>query len=166
MTNHKSEPVIIIGGGWAGLSAAVRLVASGQAVKLFESAKQFGGRARCIPFDGQTVDNGQHLLLGAYSETLNIMRTCGTDIDKVLLRQPLTWKVKGRHGLEVKLRTPRLPAPFNFLFAIIRAQGYSFSERLQSLRFMHTLQRKEFSLDADISVAALLVGQPEKVIQT
>ena len=166
MTNHKSEPVIIIGGGWAGLSAAVHLVANGQAVKLFESAKQFGGRARCIPFAGHTVDNGQHLLLGAYSETLNIMRTCGTEIDKVLLRQPLSWKVKGRHGLKVQLRTPRLPAPFNFVFAIIRAQGYSFSERLQSLRFMYALQRKGFSLDADISVAELLVGQPKKVIQT
>lgn len=166
MTAKKLEPVIIIGGGWAGLSAAVHLAANGQPVKLFESAKQLGGRARCIPFAKQTVDNGQHLLLGAYSETLNIMKTCGTDIDKVLLRQPLSWNVRGKHGLEIQLRTPNLPAPFNFLFAIIFAKGYSTSERLQSLRFMYTLQRKRFALDADISVEELLTGQPEKVIQT
>jgi squalene-associated FAD-dependent desaturase len=166
MTSHASEPVIIIGGGWAGLSAAVHLVANGHTVKLFESAKQLGGRARCVPFSGQTVDNGQHLLLGAYAETLNIMRTCDTEINKVLLRRSLVWKVRNSHGPDVQLRTPRLPAPFNFLFAILRAQGYSLAERLQTLRFMYALQRKGFLIDEDISVAALLSGQPEIVIET
>lgn len=166
MPNHDPEPVIIIGGGWAGLSAAVHLVASGRSVRLFESARQFGGRARCVPFSEHTVDNGQHLLLGAYSETLNIMRTCNTDIDSVLLRQPLVWKLKDSLGQDVKLRIPRLPAPFNFLIGIIRAQGYSLSDRLQTLRFMYGLHRSDFALDADISVATLLKGQPAYVIQT
>lgn len=166
MPNHDPEPVIIVGGGWAGLSAAVHLVANGQSVRLFESARQFGGRARCVPFSEHTVDNGQHLLLGAYSEALNIMRTCNTDINSVLLRQPLVWKVKDSLGKNVQLRIPRLPAPFNFMYGIIRAQGYSLSERLQTLRFMYALQRRGFSLDADTSVATLLEGQPAYVIQT
>ena len=166
MTSSSSEPVIIIGGGWAGLSAAVRLVTEGHSVRLFESAKQFGGRARCVPFEGKNVDNGQHLLLGAYSETLNIMRACNTDIDKVLLRQALNWKVMDQQGLDVKLSAPNLPAPFNILFAILGAQGYSLSERIQTLRFMYAQQRKGFVIEDDISVATLLTGQPERVIQT
>lgn len=166
MKKSTSDPVIVIGGGWAGLSAAVRLVTEGHTVRLFESAKQFGGRARCVPFSGKSVDNGQHLLLGAYSETLNIMRTCNTDIDKVLLRQTLTWKVRNRYGLDVELCAPNLPAPFNFLFAILRAQGYSLAERIRSLRFMYALQRKGFAIEKDTSVATLLSDQPKRVIQT
>lgn len=166
MIKNISNPVVIIGGGWAGLSAAVQLVANGHTVRLFESAKQLGGRARCVPFSGKTVDNGQHLLLGAYSSTLDIMRTCNTDIDKVLLRQPLTWNVKSKTTADILLRTPRLPAPFNFLFSIIHASGYTLSEKLLTLRFIYGLQKNKFSLQEDISVAELLNNQPERVIQT
>ena len=166
MTNPESEPVIIIGGGWAGLSAAVRLADNGHQVRLFESAKQLGGRARCVPFSDHTVDNGQHLLLGAYSETLNTMRTCNTRTDKVLLRRPLHWKMHNRRGLDVNLKTPRLPAPLNLLFAILRTQGYSLAERLQTVRFMYALHRRGFAIDKDMSVAALLAKQPTRVIST
>lgn len=166
MPTQNTDPVIIVGGGWAGLSAAVHLLSQGQQVTLFESAKQFGGRARCAPFSGQSVDNGQHLLLGAYSETLNIMRTCNTPVNKVLLRQPLNWTIKCNQGQDINLRVPRLPAPFNFLVAILFAHGYSLTERMRSIRFMARLRRNRFMLDKDISVAELLHDQPDRVIQT
>ena len=72
MTN---EPVVIIGAGWAGLAAAVRLTEQGHKVSLFESAKQAGGRARIVNFNDLAVDNGQHLLIGAYTECLGLMET-------------------------------------------------------------------------------------------
>ena len=166
MKNSPLDPVIIVGGGWAGLSAAVCLVEQGYSVRLFESAKQFGGRARCVPFADMSVDNGQHLLLGAYSETLNIMRTCNTDFDKVLLRQPLNWKLMNKQGLDVKLSASNLPAPFNILFAILGAQGYSLPEKIKTLRFMYSQHHNGFIIENDISVEALLSGQPKRVINT
>jgi predicted NAD/FAD-binding protein len=64
------RPVAIVGGGWAGLACGVELAAAGLPVHLFEAAKQLGGRARRVDWDGIPIDNGQHLMVGAYRETL------------------------------------------------------------------------------------------------
>ena len=71
--------VAIVGAGWAGLAAAVRAAQGGLAVSVFEASRSGGGRARAVPLplpDGREVmaDNGQHILIGAYSETLRLMR--------------------------------------------------------------------------------------------
>ena len=71
--------VAIIGGGWAGLAAAVELSAAGAEVSVFESARQLGGRARRVEIHGHTLDNGQHILVGAYRETLRLLNTVGAD---------------------------------------------------------------------------------------
>ena len=166
MTKPTLAPVIIIGGGWAGLSAAIHLATAERPVILFESAKQFGGRARSVPFLGKQIDNGQHLLLGAYSETLKIMRACNTQIEQALLRSPLSWKVRKKIGFEVELQTSNLPAPLNFLFAVLFTKGYSFSEKRQTLSFMSRLRRQNFEIKKDTSVETLLAGQPDHVIRT
>ena len=80
----NTEPVVIIGAGWAGLAAAVKLTQQGQKVMLFESAKQAGGRARAVSFNNNEVDNGQHLLIGAYTECLDLMKTVGINIETSL----------------------------------------------------------------------------------
>ena len=59
------RPVVVVGGGWAGLTAAVELCAGGLPVVLLEAARQLGGRARSLRFGTTVVDNGQHLVLGA-----------------------------------------------------------------------------------------------------
>jgi protoporphyrinogen oxidase len=59
----------IVGGGWAGLSAAVELSRAGVQVTVFEAARQVGGRARSVSARGRRLDNGQHILIGAYRET-------------------------------------------------------------------------------------------------
>ena len=71
----SANEIVIVGAGWAGLATAVALTRAGKSVTVFESARQIGGRARRVPFDDLSVDNGQHLFIGAYHETLSIMET-------------------------------------------------------------------------------------------
>ncbi|MEO5698657.1 MAG: FAD-dependent oxidoreductase, partial [Burkholderiaceae bacterium] len=72
----------VIGGGWAGIAAAVEAAQRGHRVTLFEMAPQLGGRARSVSVDGQTLDNGQHILIGAYVATLELLRTLGVDPER------------------------------------------------------------------------------------
>jgi uncharacterized protein with NAD-binding domain and iron-sulfur cluster len=70
-----SGRIAIVGGGWAGMAAAVTLAAAGRPVTVFEAATTLGGRARRVDVHGHAVDNGQHILLGAYGQTLSLLRT-------------------------------------------------------------------------------------------
>ena len=79
----------VVGAGWAGLAAAVRGTQAGYRVTLYDMAPQWGGRARGVQVDGLRLDNGQHILIGAYQRTLELMRTVGADASALLLRQPL-----------------------------------------------------------------------------
>ena len=81
--------IAVIGGGWAGIAAAVELASTGIEVTLFEAGRVAGGRARSVNIDGRTLDNGQHILLGAYSETLELMRRIGLDPEDFFERRPL-----------------------------------------------------------------------------
>ena len=81
--------VAVVGGGWAGLAAAVTLAERGAPVTVFEASRSLGGRARRVSIDGIDLDNGQHVLIGAYRETLRLMRLVGVDPDELLVRFPL-----------------------------------------------------------------------------
>src|SRR5690349_12679304 len=86
----QSKPrVAVIGGGCAGLAAAARLAEAGITATLFEGSPHLGGRARGLQWKGQRLDNGQHILLGAYSETLRLLNLAGVDQNQALLRLPL-----------------------------------------------------------------------------
>ena len=69
----QPRQVAVIGGGWAGCAAAVELAARGVEVTLYESSRTLGGRARAVRTHGKLLDNGQHIMLGAYRETLRLM---------------------------------------------------------------------------------------------
>ena len=79
----------MIGAGYAGLAAAVQLAGSGHAVTMIEANRTPGGRARRVEYRGALLDNGQHLLLGAYASTLDLMKRVGV-ADRALVRTPLT----------------------------------------------------------------------------
>lgn len=145
--------VAVIGGGWAGLAAAVELVAAGAEVTVFEAAKQLGGRARSVETHGHRLDNGQHLLLGAYRETLRLMQTVGANPEHVLKRLPLELHYP---GAGFRLCLPRLPAPLNLAIGLFAAQGVGLGEKFAAIRFMRELQGRNYRLATDGTVAELL----------
>jgi predicted NAD/FAD-binding protein len=148
--------VIIVGGGWAGLATAIELGKHKIPVIVLESAKQLGGRARSVHLDKLHIDNGQHMLLGAYESTLNCLRCIGVKEDDVFKRLPLTLRWLRPNGNPVSLNTLKLPAPLHLAWALFRAKGLSLSDRLSALNFCRHLQKINFTLEIDRSVESLL----------
>lgn len=149
----SAEPVVIIGAGWAGLAAAVKLTQRGQSVTVFESAKQAGGRARRVSFENKDVDNGQHLLIGAYTDCLDLMKTVGININSALKRLPLSLTVIDKTPLILK--APALPAPLHLVYALMTAQGLIFKDKMAAIKFGTYLKKNNYQLEKDISVAEL-----------
>jgi len=152
----ETKPVIVIGGGWAGIAATVELARHDIPVILLESAKQLGGRARSVNIDDLHVDNGQHMMLGAYESTLDLLRKIGVNESDVLQRKPLSlqWYRPGKKP--VSLNTPNLPAPFHLAWALLTLKGLSLRDRLSALRFARQLEKTGFTIDNDCSVADFL----------
>ena len=153
--------VAVAGGGYAGMAAAVELAARGAPVTVFEASKQLGGRARRVEHRGAALDNGLHILIGAYRETLRLIRLVNPAHQAALLRFPLEWNIHG----EFSFSAPRLPAPLHLLGGLLRASGLSFAERIAAARFLAAQRLNGFTLERDISVERLLEqhGQSEKL---
>ena len=149
-----SVPVVaIIGAGYAGLACAVELARAGVHVTAFERSHTMGGRARVVHKDHHwRVDNGQHILIGAYSELTRLLRLTGVS-PKQLAHLPLTLHVPGR----LHLKAASLHAPFHLAVGLLRSKGLSWADRLAMLRLMRWLKRHGFRLpDAAMTVDALL----------
>src|SRR5690625_1404831 len=106
--------VAVIGAGWAGLSAAVQIADAGHCVTVYESGHTLGGRARRVqsPQLGATIDNGQHIMLGAYTHSLALMARLGVDTEQALLRQALDIQSLDE---SFHLALPKLPKPWHLL---------------------------------------------------
>jgi len=158
--------VVIVGGGWAGLTAAADLAARGHQPWLLEAARQPGGRARKIAFAGQAVDNGQHLFIGAYHHTLSLLKQFGQQPEEVFDRRSLHLVMHHLNGQQLEIRAPGLPAPLHLLWALLSAQGLSFNSRWQALKFGWRLSRGKLTGRTDQSVLSLLqhCRQPQELI--
>ena len=139
------------------MAAAVTLAQAGVKVAVFESGPVPGGRARRVRSEGQELDNGQHILVGAYGELLRLMRLAGVPQDAVL-RLPLEL----RYADGFALRALWLPAPLGLLGGLAFAGKLSWSERVGAIRFMLTLRKRNFILDRDSTVSALLDEHRQK----
>jgi len=151
----RPTTVAVIGAGWAGCAAAVELSRAGAQVTLYEAARTAGGRARRIDYQGNTLDNGQHILLGAYRESLRLMRMVGLEPSKLLLRLPLQMRYPSK-GDGMDLLAPRLPAPLHLLLGVLRAKGLSLADKLSLARFATAARWMGWQLNLDCTVAELL----------
>ncbi|MDR2127975.1 MAG: FAD-dependent oxidoreductase [Burkholderiaceae bacterium] len=165
----------VVGAGWAGLAAAIAAVQRGQRVTLFEAARHAGGRARSLPVtmpDGRkiVIDNGQHILIGAYTHTLQLMRTVGANPEHLLLRMPLDLRYPDGSGLHFPAAVPawlpkRHAASFTAAWGIARTRGWRWSERMALLRTMRHWQRGGFACSPFTTVADLCAALPARVVQ-
>lgn len=150
----------VIGAGWAGLSAAVRATEAGQTVAVFEMAPQVGGRARTVRRpDGAELDNGQHILIGAYTATQRVMGLVGAETAKLLRRLPLELRYPDGQGLKV---APG-PALWGFARGVLGARGWSLGERLALLHTSLSWWRQGMRNPGVDTVGALCAALPKRV---
>lgn len=148
--------VAIVGAGWGGLAAAVAATRKGHAVTLLEAARTPGGRARAVAVplpEGGTalLDNGQHILIGAYLETLRLMQDVGVDPQAVLLGLPL--ELRDPQGLGIAL--PDWPSPWDAFAGILAARGWTWRDKGSLLKAAVGWQLAGFRCGPGDSVADL-----------
>jgi squalene-associated FAD-dependent desaturase len=159
----------IVGAGWAGMAAAVEPASRGLDVTVLEATRVLGGRARAMPTqlpDGApiTLDNGQHILIGAYSATLAMMQRVGLNPHQHLLALPLSLPYPDGSGLRTPPWAVRWPAPLDALAAIATASGWSWRDRLALLRTSLGWQRAGFTCPPHHTVADVCRGVPIRVM--
>ncbi len=151
----------IIGGGWAGLAAAITAVEAGKTVVMFEAAPQWGGRARAQTLritevdKAFTLDNGQHLLIGAYRDCQMLMAKVAAE---PLIRYPLALNSESGIQLRASAMGSFFPALIRRAFAFFAANGFSLSEKFQITRLLASLQRLQWDVACakNETVSALL----------
>ena len=169
--------VAVIGAGWAGCAAAVEATRLGHSVTLFESARVAGGRARRVDssLKGQALalDNGQHILIGAYTETLRLMQTLGVDLASSLLRLPLRLQFPNGEGLAFPRSAvfaawpggPRWPAAWQSAWGIAMARGWAWGDKASLLRLALRWRAGGFVCAPGLSVAALCKGLSPRALR-
>ena len=156
--------IAVVGAGYAGLAAAMELARAGAAVTVYEANRIAGGRARRVEYRDSVIDNGQHILLGAYTDTLRLIREVGTE--DALARFPLRLEMRSRSALgeghRFSLAAPRWPAPLHAAAALLTARGLTWRERMAAIRFALALRRRGFRAGA-ATVGELTAAQPAHV---
>lgn len=135
MVDHRNKP-IVLGGGIAGIAAAIRLAQAGMQPTLIESRPYLGGRLRSFihPETGDEIDNGQHLLMGCYHSTLELLETIGTR-QLVELQPTLSVQFRNPDGRSELFATSRwLPSRLGVVAGMLRLKQLSFAERLGLLQ--------------------------------
>ena len=126
---------LIIGAGFAGLSAGVALAERGVKVTVIEQRRILGGRAYSIEdgATGELIDNGQHAFLGAFHETQKFLRTIGTE-NLVRYQDRFRMVLSEPEGRRMILTCPPLPPPLHLSVGVAFCRGLSIRDRLRLLR--------------------------------
>jgi squalene-associated FAD-dependent desaturase len=155
--------IAIIGGGCAGLSAATTLVDHGFSVTLFEASSELGGRTRSVEIKNNTgihlLDNGQHILIGAYKATLALLSKIGLNEKNIFLRLPLQIIMRD-HNKKIIFSlksTSYLPAPFDMLFALLGCKGLSLFERIVAIKLMVKVKMSRYRVNDDCPLEYFLI---------
>ncbi len=122
---------IVIGGGFAGLSAAVHLSSKGKRVELLEASQKLGGRAYSFTdkLTNTVIDNGQHIMMGCYKDTLNFFKMIGAD-DNLFHQEKLNVNFLLPHFKLAPLEVSSKLYPFNLLFGLLNYRAISFKNRI------------------------------------
>jgi squalene-associated FAD-dependent desaturase len=147
--------VAIIGAGYAGLAAAIELTEAGIACDLFEASQTLGGRSRGLTVEGWRIDNGAHILSGAYKQTLRLMQHIGVQVEEVLQRIPLHLEQPPHFCL----RSAPLPSPLHLAWGIVCAKGLPWSDKWAIATLLRRLEKQNFKLNSDMTVATLIAHQ-------
>lgn len=158
--------IAIVGAGWAGCAAAYAASSLGMQTVVFEAAPIPGGRARkhLSKALNLTIDNGQHLLIGAYEQTLTLIQNLGLAPEHAFYRFPLD--LQSADG-SFRLRARPYPAPLHLASALFSAIGLSWSERWSLIRLHTYLRRLQWKTPAGWHVEQLLTHtkQPLSLIE-
>jgi squalene-associated FAD-dependent desaturase len=132
--------VIVIGGGFAGLSAACALAERGARLHVLEARPTLGGRATAFtdPQTGERVDNGQHILVGAYHETFRFLRRIGSE-EYVRVQRELAMDVIDAAGRRSRFVCPPLPSPWHVVAGVFDWDALRWRDRFSVLRLREPL---------------------------
>ena len=155
----------IIGAGWAGMAAAVQVTKNGHTALVFEASRTTGGRARALNATlpngvEATLDNGQHILIGAYADSLQLMAEVGVPEQNALLRLPMSLRFPDGQGIAF----PRWPTPLDAFAGIVTAKGWTLKDKTSLLRVATAWQFSRFACAPSLSVAALCAGLSPRVM--
>ena len=161
----RSARWVVVGAGWSGLACAVEAVRQGATVTLVDAAPNIGGRARRVDLrigdQDFIVDNGQHLLLGACTETTALMRRLGVDPEQALLSQP--FKVQYPDGW--RLGAASVPAPLHLALGLLCARRVPWRDRVALATWVSQQRRNRWEVTQDRPVANLLETQPAALVR-
>jgi len=157
-------PITIIGGGLAGITAACYLKKTNTPFLLLEAAPQLGGRARTITHNNTKLDNGQHLLIGAYKETNELLNTIGINPKTAFHRTPFNWHIPDQN---LHIQLPKLPNPWAKIIGMLTAKGLTLKEKKALNHLMQTAKKTNYQIQQDTPFINYLnhTNQTQKLIQ-
>jgi hydroxysqualene dehydroxylase len=160
--------VIIIGGGFSGLAAGVRLSEQGRRVLLLERRKHLGGRAYSFVDSrtGDTVDNGQHLFMGCYRQTIAFLEKIGC-LDRLKFQDRPRVDFLDRDNGITSFECPPLPPPMHALAGLFKMKGITLGDKLRTLKVGRAIQKNGESASAPLTVSSWLdqLSQSERIKQ-
>lgn len=127
----KKREAIIAGGGLAGLASAIQLDELGYHVTLVEKKSILGGRTYSFTdrITGLTVDNGQHLMVGAYHETIKFLEKIGAK-HKIAFESPTTVPLLNENQEKNCFTLKNKKSPWQLLQAVMGFKGFSLADKL------------------------------------
>jgi squalene-associated FAD-dependent desaturase len=136
-----TETAVVVGGGLAGITAALRLADAGRQVVLLETRPRLGGAAFSFRRGELSIDNGQHVFLRCCDSYRWLLRRLGAE-DQTVLQRRLDIPVLRGDGRSARLsRTPGVPAPAHLSGALLRYSLLSPTDRMRAVRGALALRR-------------------------